>query len=111
MPSTHLIVVSTHSKANETSKRLQKALTERGISFSTFNELKIIDAELNTFLIRVVPVIVETPLIKGFQVDSLDVQDLEQVFLEKMYTLRSDVRKRSTDGEQDMLPALVEFNF
>jgi hypothetical protein len=107
-----LIVVSTRAKANETSIKLQQALIERGITFTPSESgHKIIDQELNSFIIKVVPITIETPLIKGFQVDGLDISDLERFFMEKMEELRIDVRKRNPEGYQDILPALVEFNF
>jgi len=109
---TQLIVVATQAKANETSIKLQQALIERGITFTPTNAgHDIVDAELNQFIIKVVTIVVETPLIKGLQVDGLDISDLEQVFMEKMYELRVDVRKRNLEGFQDVLPALVAFNF
>jgi hypothetical protein len=107
-----LIVVATQGKANETSIKLQQALIERGIIFaSSESGHKIIDQEFNSFVIKVVPITIETPLIKGLQVDGLDISDLERVFMEKMADLRADVRKRNPEGFQDILPALVEFNF
>ena len=109
---TQLIVVATQAKADETSIKLQQALIERGITFTPTNAgHNIVDDELNQFVIKIVPITIETPLIKGLQVDGLDISDLERVFMEKMEDLRIDVRKRNPEGFQDVLPALVEFNF